>query len=131
MRNTRFLLFLFCALFISSCIGDDIVYTATGMTSSKVCESTPTSGPTEIFKVVEDAPAFPGCEDEEDRAEKKKCAEEKMLAFIADNLVYPSVARQLEIEGIVVVSFVVETDGCISGITLVKDIGGGCGLTRT
>lgn len=81
----------------------------------------------EIFKVVEDNPAFPGCEDIRDKVEKKKCAEEKMLQFIYGNIKYPAIARENGVEGMVVVSFVVEKDGSITGATVLRDIGAGCG----
>jgi protein TonB len=81
----------------------------------------------EIFKVVEENPTFPGCENVEDKVERKQCAEEKMLTFIYNNIQYPVVARENGIAGMVVVQFVVERDGSISNIKLVRDIGGGCG----
>lgn len=81
----------------------------------------------EIFKVVEDNPAFPGCEDIVDKAEKKKCSDEKMLQFIYSNIKYPAIARENGVEGMVVVRFVVEKDGSITNPTVVRDIGAGCG----
>ncbi len=81
----------------------------------------------EIFKVVEDQPAFPGCEDVSDKAEKKRCADEKMLQFIYSNIKYPAIARENGVEGMVVVKFVVEKDGSISQPEVVRDIGAGCG----
>lgn len=81
----------------------------------------------EIFKIVEQNPMFPGCEDIADKGERQKCAEEKMLQFIYSNIQYPSIARENGVAGMVVVQFVVERDGSISNITLVRDIGAGCG----
>jgi protein TonB len=81
----------------------------------------------EIFKIVEQNPMFPGCEEIADKAERQKCAEEKMLQFIYSNIQYPSIARENGVAGMVVVQFVVERDGSISNITLVRDIGAGCG----
>ena len=81
----------------------------------------------EIFKVVEDQPAFPGCENVSDKAEKKKCAETKMLQFIYSNIKYPPIARENGVEGTVYVKFVVEKDGSISAPEIVRDIGAGCG----
>lgn len=81
----------------------------------------------EIFKVVEDNPAFPGCEDISDKAEKKKCAETKMLQFIYSNIKYPPIARENGVEGTVYVKFVVEKDGSITAPEVVRDIGAGCG----
>lgn len=48
--------------------------------------------------------------------------------FVRKNLVYPELAKASEIEGKVMVSFIVERDGRITGVKLEgKDIGGGCG----
>ena len=68
----------------------------------------------EIFIVVEDDPEFPGGKD-------------SLYAFIERNLVYPQWAKDNKIEGKVYVSFTVETDGSISNIKVLRDIGGGCG----
>ncbi|RME09788.1 MAG: energy transducer TonB [Bacteroidetes bacterium] len=81
----------------------------------------------EIFKVVEDNPSFPGCENISDRMEKKKCSDEKMLQFIYSNIKYPAIARENGVEGMVVVKFVVEKDGSITAPEVVRDIGAGCG----
>ena len=81
----------------------------------------------EIFKIVEQNPMFPGCEEITDKGERQKCAEEKMLQFIYGHIQYPSIARENGVSGMVVVQFVVERDGSISNITTVRDIGAGCG----
>ncbi|MBX2928410.1 MAG: TonB family protein [Saprospiraceae bacterium] len=83
----------------------------------------------EIFKVVEEMPRFPGCEDAEDLSleAKKNCADKKMLEFVYNNIRYPAQARESAIEGTVVVSFIVETDGTITEPKVARDIGGGCG----
>lgn len=52
---------------------------------------------------------------------------EKMYAYLHDNTKYPQIALDNGISGKVHVKFVVETDGSISNITLLNDIGGGCG----
>lgn len=66
-----------------------------------------------IFTVVEEEPAsFPGGEDE-------------MYKFIAKNLQYPEEAKKKGIEGKVHVSFVVEVDGSITDVKVLRDIGGG------
>lgn len=68
----------------------------------------------EVFVVVENDPEFPG-------------GMEAMMKFLADNIVYPQQAKDNHIEGRVFVSFVVEKDGSISNIKVLRDIGGGCG----
>lgn len=53
--------------------------------------------------------------------------EEALNRFITKNLRYPQQAMESKIEGYVFVSFVVEKNGKISNIRVLKDIGGGCG----
>ena len=87
------------------------------------------SGPEErIYKVVEDNPHFPGCEESETSNEDiQNCATEIMTAFIYDNLKYPDLAKENGIEGVVVISFIIEKDGKITKAKIVRDIGAGCG----
>lgn len=81
----------------------------------------------EIFKVVEQMPRFPGCENKATEAEKSECAKAKMLEYIYSNLKYPIIAMENNIEGQVVLQFVVEADGSITDIRILRDIGGSCG----
>ncbi len=81
----------------------------------------------EIFKVVEQMPRFPGCESKSTDAEKSDCSKAKLLEYIYNNLKYPAIARENGIEGQVVIQFVVERDGSISDVNIIRDIGGGCG----
>jgi protein TonB len=53
--------------------------------------------------------------------------EPELFRFINKNISYPEQARELGIQGVVVVSFVVRKDGSATDIKLLKDIGGGCG----
>ncbi len=46
--------------------------------------------------------------------------------YIESNLQYPQEARQLKLQGRVMVKFVVETDGSLSNIEVSRGIGGGC-----
>ncbi|HMQ50182.1 MAG TPA: energy transducer TonB [Saprospiraceae bacterium] len=81
----------------------------------------------EIFKVVEEMPRFPGCEDLASKEEKQMCANKKLLEFLYGNIRYPAVARDNNIEGTVVVAFVVDPKGVIKDAQVIRDIGGGCG----
>lgn len=47
-------------------------------------------------------------------------------AYLNKNLKYPSQAKRMGIEGMVIVRFVVNTDGSIQDIEMVRTIGGGC-----
>ncbi len=98
-----------------------------GLKSDKICSSTPSPGPNEVFVVVEDLPFFPGCDSIANKAHRKECSDEKILEFIYENLQYPAEAINEMLEGSVVVQFVIETDGCVGQIEIVKDIGCGCG----
>ena len=66
-----------------------------------------------ILTIVELMPEFVG-------------GEEAMYGWLKDNTKYPQVARETGISGTVIVTFVVEKDGSISGVQLLKGIGGGC-----
>ncbi len=81
----------------------------------------------EIFKVVEEMPRFPGCENEATTEAKKACADKKMLEFIYKNIKYPAIARENGVEGTAVITFVVEKDGSVKDARIVRDIGAQCG----
>jgi TonB family protein len=66
-----------------------------------------------IFTAVEEQPGFPG-------------GDGARMKFLQDNLVYPKKAKRDRIQGRVFVTFVVEKDGSISNIKVLRGIGGGC-----
>lgn len=80
----------------------------------------------EVFKVVEEMPRFPGCEDLTAPHERQECSNKKMMEYVASNLKYPKQAADATVEGTVVVKFVVQKDGTLGDIDIVKGIGGGC-----
>lgn len=96
-------------------------------TAAKATPSKPSSPNEEVFKVVEEMPRFPGCEDSPNKETRSKCAEDKMLQYIYQNLKYPSLARENSIDGMVVVQFKIGTDGKIFDTVVITDIGQGCG----
>ncbi len=77
---------------------------------------------------MENMPMFPGCEAEVSmtKQDRKICADKKMLAFIYDNLEYPTAAKEKGIKGVVVVSFHVDKVGGLSNIKVSRKIGYGC-----
>lgn len=81
----------------------------------------------EIFKVVEEMPRFPGCENEPDAKAKKACADKKLIQYIYKNIKYPAIARENGVEGRVYIQFVVEKDGTVGDAKILRDIGAGCG----
>ena len=49
------------------------------------------------------------------------------MKYISKNLIYPQIAKEIGIQGRVIVSFVIEKDGSLTNIKVAKDIGGNCG----
>lgn len=81
----------------------------------------------EIIGIAEIMPRFPGCENlSGSNKEKKVCADKKMLEYIYSKLHYPQMARSNGIEGTVVVQFVVNKEGSVSDINVVRKLGAGC-----
>lgn len=67
------------------------------------------------FAVIEEAPTFPGCEEIE-KGKKLSCFNTKVSEHINTNLKYPSKARRKNIEGRVLVMFVINKEGDITNI---------------
>jgi protein TonB len=67
----------------------------------------------EVFVVVEEQAEFPGGLD-------------SMYTYIVKNLKYPELAKEKGIEGRVFVNFIIEKDGSISNVKILRGIGGGC-----
>lgn len=67
----------------------------------------------EIFTVVEESPSFPG-------------GDEARIRFLTDNIKYPQIARESSIQGTVYVTFVVEKNGNVTDVRILRGIGGGC-----
>ena len=87
----------------------------------------PAYDPDPVHKVVDQMPLWPGSEDAGSYQERKRASDELMLAYIYDNVKYPKKARKKGIEGMAVVSFVIEKDGRVSNINVVRDPGVGTG----
>jgi protein TonB len=66
-----------------------------------------------IFQIVEENAGYPGGETARQR-------------FLLDNVRYPAIAREVGIQGTVHVTFVVERDGSLSDVRILRGIGGGC-----
>lgn len=68
---------------------------------------------TEVFTIVEEMPAYPG-------------GDAKLYEYLGKNIKYPQIARESGIQGRVFVNFVVEPDGSVSNVKVMRGIGGGC-----
>ncbi|HJH60841.1 MAG TPA: energy transducer TonB [Bacteroidetes bacterium] len=85
---------------------EEYVYEAPEIEEEEIVEA-------EIFTVVEQMPEFPG-------------GAAEMTRFIQKNIKYPMMARESDIQGRVYINFVVEPDGSVSNVTVMRGIGGGC-----
>lgn len=74
-------------------------------------------------------PLFPGrnCGELTNYKKRKKCSDRAMLEYIYKNVRYPKRARDRNVSGMAVVSFVVEPHGVITNIEVVRDPGSGLG----
>lgn len=68
---------------------------------------------TEIHIVVQEMPSFTG-------------GESALYQFLADNLIYPKMAKENNVQGKVYVYFVVDSRGHITNVRLLRGIGSGC-----
>lgn len=68
----------------------------------------------EIFTVVEQEASFPG-------------GIQKLNEYLAQSIKYPQQAKETGTRGRVMLTFVVERDGSITNIKILRDIGSGCG----
>lgn len=73
---------------------------------------------TVFFSVIENAPVFPGCENESTEKEKRECFQEMMQNHIRKNFRYPELAQEMGIQGKVNVIFVIQKDGSIGNVKM-------------
>lgn len=76
---------------------------------------------------MKDPPLFPGCEDLGSYSEKQQCAAAKLEEFLQGNLRFPEKALERGVEGIVLISFIVEKDGTVNNGRILHDLGMGTG----
>lgn len=69
--------------------------------------------PNQIFTAVEQVPTFPG-------------GEAGFNKYLSKAIHYPAIARENNVQGRVIVQFVVERDGSLTDIKVVRGIGSGC-----
>lgn len=94
---------------------------ATKEESMQVLESSET-----IYKVVDEMPRFPGCEDQPDD-QKMECSNKNLLNYVYSEVKYPEKAKEDNVEGMVVTTFTVGRNGQVSDITIKQDPGAGMG----
>lgn len=66
-----------------------------------------------VYQIVEQMPQYTG-------------GEEAMMKYVSENIKYPQAAKDKNIAGRVFVSFVIEKDGSVNEVKVMRGIGGGC-----
>jgi TonB family protein len=66
-----------------------------------------------IYTVVKHMPEYPGGLD-------------ALMNYLANNIKYPEEAKKANLEGRVFINFIVEEDGSVSNVKVLRGIGGGC-----
>ena len=97
-------IFLLTALFVS--------FTALGQTSN---EERP-------VRVCENMPILEQCADE-DKAQADRCTQMAVMQLVGEEISYPQVAKEAGLEGTVYVSFIVEKDGTVGDVKLMRGLG--------
>ncbi len=90
-------------LFLMLCVAETFVFAQVDTTDAPL-----------VFTPVDVDAEFPG-------------GLEELIMFVCMNVEYPEQARKANVEGTVYSSFCVDRDGSVSNITILKDIGYGCG----
>lgn len=66
-----------------------------------------------VFTIVENMPSFPG-------------GDYERQIFLSNNIKYPDLAARYKIQGVSCVSFIVDKNGEITNVKVLRGIGGGC-----
>ena len=74
-----------------------------------VAQPEPKPEPEKVFEVVEQMPSFPG-------------GDKALMDFLSNTVKYPVVAQENGVQGRVVISFVVEKDGSITDVRVVRSV---------
>lgn len=106
------MLLLFCSVGFSQEKGT-VVVRKNQETDIQIIDFVDIEDTTAIIFITEKMPGFPG-------------GEEKLNQYIRKSIKYPDSAKVNEIKGNVYIGFVVEKDGSISNVELLRGIGYGC-----
>ena len=79
------------------------------MNGSQASVSNPSTDTSQVFKVADEQPEFVG-------------GQTALANYLGNNVVYPTVAIQNNIQGRVIVSFIIEKDGSVSNVELISGV---------
>lgn len=79
----------------------------------------------QIFISVEHMPTFSGCENESTEQAKQSCTYGKIMQYVSKNVDYPAMAKDAGIEGRVFITFVIDAEGEVTDVELLRGVPGG------
>lgn len=82
----------------------------------------------QIFVSVENMPTLPGCESMPNKMQKDQCTQQKIFQHLAKVQKYPPMMKEAGIQGTVFVTFVVDKDGKVTDVDILKGVSGGSAL---
>ena len=97
------------AIYFLTCSGNQVVYVEPSDNNTEAVDSIGEDGTGKIYDVVEEMPQFPGGQD-------------ALFSFLQKNVKYPEKAEYKGIEGRVVVTFIIETDGSVNDVEVASPV---------
>ncbi len=82
---------------------------------------------TPTLNISEQMPFLASCDRNASEDERRNCTLSTMLTTIYKYLRYPAMARESGIEGTVILTFVIDKNGKMTQLEIIRDIGAGCG----
>jgi len=79
-----------------------------------------------VYTTVDRMPCFIECNKNQREQDRRKCCDEQVKNFMLDHLEYPTAAKRANLEGTVIIRFVVDKDGKVIDPKILSDLGKGC-----
>jgi len=99
-----------------------------GTGESEAIPSEPIKLPvTPTLNISEQMPFLASCDRNASEDERRSCTLSTMLTTIYRYLRYPAMARESGVEGTVILTFVIDKNGKMTQLEIIRDIGAGCG----
>ena len=74
------------------------------------------------FQVVETQATYPGCEKYSNKQSRYLCFQKSIMNHVKKNFKYPEIAKEMGIQGRVIVMFVIGKDGYITKVSVLRGI---------
>lgn len=74
------------------------------------------------FQIVESQPVYPGCENNKTKQSKYLCFQKQIMKHVKKNFKYPETAKEMGIQGRVIVKFVIAKNGSIRDVHILRGI---------